>query len=95
MLIPRFSLRWSLGVVTALCFFLPIVAAAVRGQHWAVAIVIAAGAAVLMASLYALLFCTAWVFGLPFNRPQIRVESPFATDRLPPVVVSPPPDPFD
>jgi hypothetical protein len=48
-----------------------------------------------MVFIYALMFFVAWLLSLPFGAAETRVESPFAADRLPPVLVEPPPDPLD
>jgi hypothetical protein len=106
MLLPRFSLRLVLSAVTALCFFFLVLSAAYRGQSWAIAVSIAAGAAVLMLLIYAGLFLFAWLLAWvtgagrslqswAVGKPALEVQSPFASDRLPPVLVSPPPDPED
>jgi hypothetical protein len=106
MIIPKFSLRTALITVTALCCFFLIVSMAARGQQWAMAVSIVGGSAALMALIYAGLFFFAWLLTLlsgmvrwlstlVFGPPPGNLQSPFATDRLPPVLVSPPPDPLD
>jgi hypothetical protein len=106
MLIPRFSLRLILSAVTALCFFFLVLSAAYRGQTWAIAVSIAAGTALLMLLIYAGLFLLAWLLSWisgagrslqswATGKSALQLQSPFASDRLPPVLVSPPPDPED
>jgi hypothetical protein len=95
MLFPRFSLRAILGSVTGLCLFFVVLSFAARGQTWAVAVSMAGSLALVMALTYAVLFFFAWILSLPFGGQAARVESPFAGDRLPPVLVEPPPDPLD
>lgn len=106
MLLPRFTLRHALGVVTALCVFFFVVSFAVRGHPWAVAVSIVGGALTTLATIFVLVFFLAWLLticvslgdalkSLVFGRTGVELQSPFADDRLPPVVVSPPPDPED
>lgn len=102
MLIPKISLRQILLAVTALCFFFPILSFAVRGHLWAIAIAIAVGTAIVMVVLYEAFYAFAWLLTLGSSmirwmvgKPDARLQSPFAGDRLPPVLVSPPPDPED
>ena len=106
MIFPKFSLRSALILVTALCCFFLIVSMAARGRHWAMAVSIAGGSAAAMALVYACLFFFAWLLTLlsgvarwlstlVFGAQPDDVQSPFATDRLPPVLVAPPPDPLD
>jgi hypothetical protein len=106
MLIPRFSLRSILSVVTALCFFFLVLSAANRGQTWAIAVSIAVGTGIAMLLIYAALFLLAWLLAWvtgagrslqlwATGKPAMDLQSPFASDRLPPVLVSPPPDPED
>jgi hypothetical protein len=106
MIFPKFTLRTALVTVTALCCFFLIVSLAARGHHWAVAVSIAGGSAAATALIYALLFFFAWLLtllsglvrwmsSLVFGAPAGNLQSPFAADRLPPVLVTPPPDPLD
>lgn len=92
MFLPRFSLRLILAVVTALCLFSLVQSLAYQGRAWALAVCIAGYTAAVMAVLYAILFCGAWFLSLGFGRRRTQVESPFAGDRLPPMLVAPPPD---
>lgn len=93
MLFPRFSLRLILGAVTGLCLFFVVLSLAARGQPWAVAVGIAGGTVMLGAVVHLALFFGAWAASLPFQRRRETTESPFASDRLPPMLVVPPPDP--
>ncbi|MBW3600918.1 MAG: hypothetical protein KY475_27085 [Planctomycetes bacterium] len=93
MLFPRFSLRLILGAVTALCLFFVVLSMAARGHDWAIAFAIAGATVSIMAVVYFVLFAAAWVLSLPMSGRRAKVESPFAADRLPPVLVTPPPDP--
>jgi hypothetical protein len=82
MLIPQFSLRWLLGL-TALCAGISLVlAAATRGDHWALGVSAALAGAVALAALYVAAFAGAWLIsqaaaGIIGKRPA--GQSPFAT----------------
>lgn len=91
MLIPRFSIRWLLGLTTASGVFFYLVMLATRGQAWAIAISVA------VASLLATAFLQITVFGLAwlvtswlqrFRRSTGRT-SPFASAGPPEQVIPP------
>ena len=90
MLIPQFSLRWLLAVMTGCAVVFSVVGLGVRGHVWAAGISIGIGSLVILATIYALLFGMAWTFsvvtsalgfgggtssGSPFQAPL--GESPF------------------
>jgi hypothetical protein len=91
MLFPRFTTR-RLFVITALAAgFFWIVALAVRGQNWAIAIAIAFGAIAFSFLLFGFYFFVAWFVSLmvrDFFRTTTAV-SPFAQDAPPPQILSP------
>ena len=63
MLLPRFSLRLTLVVLTgAACFFL-VVAQAARGSVWAVGVAVAVGSVLAALATYALFFFACTLFG--------------------------------
>jgi hypothetical protein len=106
MIFPIFSLRAALIVMTALCGYFLILSFAVAGQKWAIAVAVASAAAWTTALVFAALYGFGWLFTLlsglvrwltsaVTGAPAEAVQSPFATDRLPPVVVAPPPDATD
>ena len=82
MLIPQFSIRWLLGLTTACAGFSAIVALAVRGSPWAIAVTVAGASLAGLMLLGALLFGMIWVYSVVALRRQgtrtTRVESPFA-----------------
>lgn len=91
MLIPRFSIRWIL-IVTTLCAVLALVVArADRGSDAAMAIVIAVATAATALSLFGILFlvCLGLSRVTRLARPAPPGRSPFATDSLPPQVITP------
>jgi hypothetical protein len=61
MLIPRFSIRWLLGLTTFSAGVSLILAYAVRGQPWAIGIVAGLWAVVIIATFYATTFLMAWL----------------------------------
>ena len=62
MLIPQFSLRWLLGVMTGCAVVFSVVGLGVRGHVWAAGISIGIGSLVILGAIYALLFGMAWTF---------------------------------
>ena len=91
MLIPRFTIRWLLGL-TAICsvFFL-VLASAIRGQLWAIALSIAVASAVVAFLCYAAFFGVAYIMASVFGlvRTQPRGGSPFAAGAPPPQIIPP------
>jgi hypothetical protein len=60
MLIPQYTIRWLLGVMTVCAGLFSILALGVRGVIWAAAVSIALGSLVILMLLYALLFALIW-----------------------------------
>lgn len=91
-LLPRYSLR-TLFVVTTLIALLSLAAtSAIRGQDWAVLIVLFFVAALTIIIAHQAMFLTIWFFQRLLVRHDPTVElkhSPFATDQLPPQVIEP------
>ncbi len=95
MLLPRFSLRGLLGLITLCSVFFTIVSFAFRGQRWAIAVVAAIGSLLIVALIHATLFLAAWLLTLmlgSINRPA-RAQSPFADESPSPQVINAPADP--
>ena len=58
MLIPRFTIRWLLLLMTVSSFFFFILSFAVRGQAWAIAVSLSVGSLLLAFLCYA--SCSVW-----------------------------------
>jgi hypothetical protein len=95
MLIPRFTLRRLLLVMTGISVVCVIIAQASRGHAWAIAISMAVAGLVLCFLVYAALFSAAFtlaaMFGLTRRR-AVVAASPFAAAQ-PPEQLVPPEDP--
>ena len=91
MLIPRFTLRWLLGLMVAAGLVSLVLAQAVHGQAWAVGVVIGLSSLALVFAAHAWVFVVAWLFAqirkLLVGQP--RATSPFATAGPPPQMVPP------
>ncbi len=91
MLIPKFSIRFLLGLMTAVAVFCLIASFAMQGQAWALALCLALGSLLSVFLSYALYF---WLT-LPLSlldaalRGPPQPTSPFATDRPPPQILPP------
>jgi hypothetical protein len=105
MLIPRFSLRWLLGVTTLCALGSLVLASAVKGEVWALGVAAAMGGLVLLAALHIATFLAAWLLSLferatfgregsaggsPFAEPG-TADSPFGAAVPAPLSESPPP----
>ena len=100
MVLPRFSLRWIFLATTVFAGVSLILAQAVRGQHWALALSFAMFAAVVLMLMQAFIFGVASVIRMLTARRDLPLagESPFAASpfaETTPVkqVVEPPADP--
>jgi hypothetical protein len=90
MLIPRFSLRWLLAVMTLCGLLAYVVSQAVMGKAWGIAFSVAIGALLVTAIVYALVFILAWgIASIVSGSRKRRASSPFATDTAPPQIVPP------
>jgi hypothetical protein len=94
MLIPNFSIRHLLGLMTVLSVVSLVVKLAIDGQQWAIAVSIGLGCLVTMFGMYALTFLIAAPFGMIDSawRGRPRPANPFATQTPPPQIL-PPEDP--
>lgn len=91
MLMPKFSIRWILALFTVLAVFFSIIAAAVRGQAWAIAFSVASAGMVVMFLVHAIVYLVAWWVSLvhcPEPTHQ-RTQSPFAGNSMPPQLLRP------
>jgi hypothetical protein len=61
MLIPRFSLRWLLGLTTVCAVISLVLSYAVRGQPWALGVTAGLWCLVIVALLYVGSFLAAWL----------------------------------
>jgi hypothetical protein len=104
MLIPRFSIRWLLGLTTFSAGVSLVLAYAVRGQPWAIGIVATLWAVVIIAVFYAAAFILAWLLNqflaTTYLKRRRAGDSPFAAAspapsplllKSQPVADSPPP----
>lgn len=94
MLIPRFSLRWVLAATFGCALVFLTGRMALAGHLWAIGIVSAIGLAAALFGIFAALFAIAFTLStIAGFRSRPKLESPFATDKLPPQVI--PPQPID
>ena len=91
MLIPRFSLRWLLLLTTLSGLFFFVVARAVAGNPWAIALAVALSATLGTFVLHAIVFGLAWTMAVSWRFAVARKtsSSPFATSAPPPQVIPP------
>jgi hypothetical protein len=90
MLIPRFSLRWLLGLTAVCAAASLILAAAVRGELWAIGAAAAIASLAIVALLHIATFAAAWLlFGMERATFQQRPTSPFAEKLVAPPTESP------
>jgi hypothetical protein len=93
MIIPRFSLRWLLGVTTLCALLAYVLAQAIRGQAWGIAISVTVGALLFTSLVHAVVFLLAWgIASAGTGIRRTRATSPFATHVAPPQIL-PPVDP--
>ena len=90
MLIPRFSLRWLLAAMAVCGVLAFILAQAVRGQAWGIALAVAGGSLIVNALVFAGVFIVAWsIASLGSGARRKRATSPFATHVTPPQILPP------
>lgn len=90
MLIPRFSLKRLLIAVTVSGVMAYVLAQAVRGSAWGIAVSVALATLVATAGLYAVTFLLAWGISRVGVRARKRhAASPFATHTPPPQILKP------
>ena len=64
MLIPRFTLRWTLGMTAVLAVVFLIMGRAIRGSDWAIGVSAAVLTLTIVALMYAGMFALVWLFSL-------------------------------
>lgn len=86
MLIPRFTVRWMLFVLSASGVFFLFVSLAIRGHDWAIGVSTALGSLLLTLLIQAVFFGAAWLLVslLGFTRRRHLPKSPFAQQQPPP-----------
>lgn len=94
MLIPRYTLRRLLLLMTCISVFCVIVAQAVGGKAWAISVSLAAASLLMCFLVYGVLFGVAYLLAsmLGVTRRSANVGTPFATAE-PPLQMVPPEDP--
>ena len=94
MLIPRFTIRWLLLLMTVSSFFFFILSFAFRGQAWAIAVSLSVGSLLLAFLGYGMVFGLAAAIASvrALLRPAPPCDSPFATAE-PPAQIIPPEEP--
>jgi hypothetical protein len=94
MLLPRFSLRQLLGLITGCSVLFTIASFAVRGQHWAIAVIAGIGSLLVIFGIYALMFIATLALSVLFGAQKSSSlrQSPFADDSPSPRVIDAPAD---
>jgi hypothetical protein len=91
MLIPRFSIRWLLGLMTLSAGVSLVLSYAIRGEAWALGTLLGLGSLLLLAVFYAATFAAAWLtwrtMGVIHEAPPGR--SPFAKSAADEMIESP------
>lgn len=75
MLLPRFSLRLTLLVLTSAAFFFVVVGQAFRGSVWAVGLTVAVGSVLAALATYAMFFTLCTLFGRLVGIEQIVAKT--------------------
>jgi hypothetical protein len=87
MLIPRFTLRWLLGLTTFCAAVSLVLSMAVRGQAWAIGVSAALFAMAVVAVLFVFAFLSAWLMAQAerslFGGGSPEGGSPFADGKPP------------
>ena len=84
MIIPRFSLRWLLALITVCGGLSLILSYAFQGSAWAIGAIVALGSIVVVVALHAVAFSIAWLLTQFFymasgsSAPKAGGQSPFA-----------------
>ena len=84
MIIPRFSLRWLLALITVCGGLSLILSYAFQGSAWAIGAIVGMGSIVVVVALHAVAFSIAWLLTQFFyiasgsSAPKSGGQSPFA-----------------
>jgi hypothetical protein len=90
MLIPRFSIRWLLLVMTFCGLIAFIASQAIAGRPSGIALVAVVGSVLITALMFGSVFVMAlWFAGFTRKARRPRALSPFATDTAPPQILTP------
>ena len=91
MIVPRFTVRSLLLLMTVCSVFFLVLATAIRGQLWAIAVSAAVGSAVLAFLCYGAFFGVAYLLASVFGlvRRETHAGTPFATAAPPPQLIPP------
>ncbi len=91
MLMPKYTIRRLLLITAVSGVFFAIVAAAARGNHWAIALSAAITSLFVMLLFHAIVYVVAWWISATYDasRPQRKPTSPFANAAMPPQLVKP------
>ena len=91
MLIPKFSIRSLLGLMTVSAFFFLVVSLAVQGKTWAVSTSLAIASVLVAFTLYVAFFGVAFIFAAIVGGLRVKPQraTPFATSEPPPQLVPP------
>jgi hypothetical protein len=94
MLLPKFSIRLLLGIMSVLGVLSVAFNYALTGRAWAISLFMALGMLLAMFVLYSLGFLVGSLFGVLDSaiRPPTQPTTPFATSQPPPQIL-PPPEP--
>jgi uncharacterized oligopeptide transporter (OPT) family protein len=86
MLIPRYSLRWMLGVTACCALISTVLSFALRGQPWALGLSLALGVLIGCFLVYGVVFVVAYQLAnlLRVSRRAPLTGSPFASENQPP-----------
>jgi len=98
MLVPRFTIRALLVVMTLSAVFFLVVGTAFRGQHWASGVVIGVLSLAVTALVHAALFGLVWLFAQLFTPAPATGKSNAwltAADLLTPIATIPPRPPAE
>jgi len=102
MIIPRYSLRWLLALLTVCGGLSLVLSYAFQGQAWAVGFMVGLGSLAVVAALHALAFSVAWLLTQlsyvakgskpegqsPFGGSGTPFATPQAADPEPPAIMS-------
>jgi hypothetical protein len=87
MIIPRYSLRWLLALITVCGGLSLILSYAFQGQAWAIGFTVGLGSLAVVAALHAVAFSVAWLLtqlsSIASGSPKSQGQSPFGGGGVP------------